>query len=81
MIHKEPVAIDPLALLLRSDIYVKLTLPDPPPPDVAGIREVVAALDPEERKFALTRVKALKTTLGLFEKELAAKGKAASVAD
>ena len=45
------VAIDPLALLLSHDFYVRLTLPDPPPIEVfrRQLREYVRALSPEQR--------------------------------
>jgi hypothetical protein len=67
------LAIDPMALLLREDIYVKLHLPYPPPGDVVGteIREIVKTMQPEARKQALTRVKALGAYVNMLQKELA----------
>jgi hypothetical protein len=71
-------AIDPLAVLLgsTSKIYVALTLPDPPPPDVwtTQIREAVAGMTRTERAAALARVKALGAGIDILQKELEAKG-------
>jgi hypothetical protein len=66
------VAIDPLALLLRHDIYVRLTLPDPPPPEVlkAGIREAINKMSVEERRVTAVRAKALAQYAATIEKEL-----------
>jgi hypothetical protein len=65
-------AIDPLALILRGDIYVKLTLPDPPPIEVlrAQIEELVRTMTPDERKQALERVRAFKDYQNVVEQEL-----------
>jgi hypothetical protein len=63
------VAIDPLALILSSSVYVRLTLPDPPPPEV--LRELVENLSAEERKLATARVKALGAFAKAAEKALA----------
>ncbi len=57
--RKEPYAIDPLALLLRNDVYVRLTLPDPPPIDLTQVRETLAKMNDVEKREALTRAKAL----------------------
>jgi hypothetical protein len=71
-------AIDPLAVLLgsTSKIYVDLTLPDPPPPDVwtTQIQEAVAGMTRAERSAALTRVKALRAGIEIMQKELEEKG-------
>jgi hypothetical protein len=67
------LAIDPLALILRHDIYVRLTLPDPPPVEVieAQIRQLVKTMSPNERKLALTQVKAFRTVYArILEREL-----------
>jgi hypothetical protein len=55
------LAIDPLALILAPQIYIKLTLPDPPPIDVwtREVRELVKSMTPRERKAALARVKTI----------------------
>jgi hypothetical protein len=56
-------AIDPLALILRSDIYIILHLPDPPPPDVLreNVRAAVKGMTADERIQALARLRGLKT--------------------
>src|SRR5262249_22437933 len=57
-------AIDPLALILAEDIYVRLTLPDPPPIDI-WTRELAAAarvLTPAQRKTALARLTMFRET-------------------
>ncbi len=68
-------AIDPLALILRSDIYVRLTLPDPPPPEVLreNIREAVKGMSPEERTRALSHVRSVVAYASAVEKELTGK--------
>ncbi len=62
-------AIDPLALILRGDVYVKLTLPDPPPIELlkAQIEELVRTMTPEERQRALERVRNVKDYGRLLE--------------
>jgi len=64
--------IDPLALILSSEAYVRLTLPDPPPIDVwtRQVREVVARMTPQEREAALKRVRALGGQLKVLEQQL-----------
>lgn len=68
-------AIDPLALILRSDIYVRLTLPDPPPIEVLreNIREALKGMTPEERGRALTHVRTVINYAQTVERELAGK--------
>jgi len=70
-------AIDPLALILRGDIYIKLTLPDPPPIEVlrARIEQLVRTMKPDERKQALERVRAFKDYQNVVEQELLHGGK------
>jgi hypothetical protein len=63
------VTIDPLALVLSHKVYVDIHLPDPPP-DPVYIRDLVKALDPEQKRLALTRVKALGAYANALEKEL-----------
>jgi len=55
-------AIDPLALILRGEVYVRLTLPDPPPDEVlrARIEELVEAMTREQKRRALERLKAFR---------------------
>ena len=57
------VAIDPLALVLRNDIYVLLTLPDPAPIEVLErqMAEQVRGMSPVERKQALSRAETFQT--------------------
>ena len=64
------VAIDPLALILSNEVYVKINLPRPPP-DLAALRALVKGLGASEKKLALARAKglgeyakALETALG-----------------
>jgi hypothetical protein len=66
------VAIDPLALVLRDDIYTKLHLPDPAPPDVLQeyIRQSMKEMTPEEKKRAVARVKVLSAYVKALEKAL-----------
>jgi len=66
------VAIDPLALVLRHDIYLKLHLPDPPPVEVIQeyVRKCVRRMTPEEKKHARIRAKALSAYVTAMEKEL-----------
>lgn len=69
------VAIDPLALLLSPSVYVRLTLPDPPPDGVLAkeIALLVRGMDETERSVAATRVKALRGYVEGMEKALAAR--------
>jgi Peptidase family M23 len=66
------LAIDPLALVLSSQAYVRLTLPDPPPIDVwtRQVREMVKAMTAQQRREALARAKTLDGHLKVLEKEL-----------
>ena len=52
------VAIDPLALILTNQAYVRLTLPDPPPPGVLRdqIAAQVKAMSVAQRKAALANL-------------------------
>jgi hypothetical protein len=64
------VAIDPLALLLSPSVYVRLTLPDPPPPEV--LRTLIREMDATERRALQARVKTLGAFVKGLEKELGA---------
>jgi hypothetical protein len=66
------VAIDPLSLILRSDIYVRLHLPDPAPIEILQkqVRDAIHQLSPEERRATLAHVKQLAIIAGVVEKEL-----------
>jgi hypothetical protein len=55
-----PVAIDPLALILSPEIYVKLHLPDPPPDFKANITAVAKKMSAVEKKAALANAKYIK---------------------
>jgi hypothetical protein len=63
-------AIDPLALVLAPEVYIKLTLPDPPPIEVwtREVRELVRGMTPEERAAAKARVKALGEQVRVLER-------------
>lgn len=67
------VAIDPMALVLSGQIYVRLTLPDPAP--IEGMREeirrMVHAMTPKERKSALAHASTLRTFAVALHDELA----------
>jgi hypothetical protein len=66
------VAIDPLALILRSDIYIKLHLPDPPPDEVlrSEIREAVSQMSAREKASALADVERLAVYASALKREL-----------
>ena len=63
------VAIDPLALILSNDVFVRINLPRPPPDPVA-LRELVKSLDARERKVALERTRWLGEYAKALEKAL-----------
>lgn len=67
------MAIDPLALILRPDIYVRLHLPDPLPMDAVReqVQGAVRGLNANERKTALLRVRVLTAFAHALERELA----------
>jgi hypothetical protein len=54
----QPVAIDPLALILSNEVYVKIHLPDPPPTPLA-FRDLVKGLSPSDRKLVHERARRL----------------------
>jgi hypothetical protein len=62
-------AIDPLALILSDDVYVKINLPRPPP-DPAALRELVRGLTAGEKKLALERARGLGEYAKALEKAL-----------
>jgi len=65
-------AIDPLALILRGDIYIRLTLPDPGPPETlrTQILAFVRTMTPEQRRGALGRLKTLEAYTNAIEDAL-----------
>lgn len=64
--------IDPLALILSNDIYVLLTLPDPPPDEVvieqAGDR--IQSVAPLQRRSLPRRIAAAKAYVEALEREI-----------
>ncbi len=66
--------IDPLALLLSGEVYVKLTLPDPPPIEVirAQARELARTASKAEKRRALNRVRAFRAYAQAVEEALGA---------
>jgi hypothetical protein len=56
---KEYEIVDPLALILRPEIYVILHLPDPPPDLRARVQESIRDMSAKDRQQALARVKSL----------------------
>jgi hypothetical protein len=66
------LAVDPLALILSNEAYIRLTLPDPPPDEVIAtrVKQVVARLKPEEKARALAGAKALGAYANALEKAL-----------
>ena len=69
---KKFAAIDPLALILKGEAYIKLTLPDPPPPGVlrTEIREAVQAMSAAEKRSALAKVETLAVYVSALKTEL-----------
>ena len=66
------LSIDPLALILSPAVYVRLTLPDPPPDEIMRrhIRDLAHSLGPEEKKYVHARAKALGTYAKVLVEEL-----------
>jgi len=62
-------AIDPLALILSNEVYVKINLPRPPP-NSAAIRELLRGLDASEKRLALERTRQLGEYVKALEKAL-----------
>ena len=64
----------PLSLLLSGQVYVRLTLPDPPPIDVIRerLRESVREMGPAEREYALANAKVLGEYVRVVEEEVSA---------
>jgi hypothetical protein len=56
---KEYEIVDPLALLLKPEIYAILHLPDPPPDLRTRVQEVAKEMSAKDRQQALERVKTL----------------------
>jgi hypothetical protein len=66
------LTIDPLALLLRNDIYVRLHLPDPPPDEILRetIREAARQMNAEERLRARAAAVSLGRLASAMQEEL-----------
>lgn len=66
------LAIDPLALILAPQVYVKLTLPDPPPIEVwtREVRELLQGMSREERAAVRARVEELRKRFEAVERAL-----------
>jgi hypothetical protein len=66
------VAIDPLALILSNKIYVLLTLPDPPPPDLLRkqIEARLRGMSIAQRNATQTSLKQMQQYLNAIEREL-----------
>lgn len=66
------VAIDPLALVLRSDIYVKLKLPYPPPVEtvVVRLRRAAGGLNERERRDVQRQFRQLREIAAVMEQAL-----------
>ncbi len=66
------VAVDPLSLLLKGSVYVKLTLPDPPPFENfrREWRQAIRAMSREERAELRTRLRQYSKYLDAIEEEL-----------
>lgn len=75
----EYLAIDPLALILSSAAYIRLTLPDPPPDEVisAQMKQVAAQLKGDERKQALARARVLGAYANALQRALSTGAKGA----
>ena len=67
------LAIDPLALILSPEVYVRLHLPDPPPLDfiASRVKDAVSLMKAEDKKRALIAVKTLGAYARAMEKALA----------
>jgi murein DD-endopeptidase MepM/ murein hydrolase activator NlpD len=66
------VAVDPLSLILSGAVYVRLTLPDPPPiePLTQQVREAIAGMSREDRLQALAELRKLEPYVEALEKTL-----------
>jgi hypothetical protein len=66
------LAIDPLALVLAGDVYIKLHLPDPGPEERvrSRVRELAQRMSRYEKRAARARLKAIQTYVSAVEQEL-----------
>jgi hypothetical protein len=65
-------ALDPLALFLANAVYEAITKPNPPPVEALRlpIRELLRAMEPEERRLALARARAWGAYASVVREEL-----------
>ena len=65
-------AIDPLALILSNQVYVQLTLPDPPPPDVLRqqIAVTIRGLSIAQRNAVLANLERVRMYVKAFATEM-----------
>lgn len=70
---EQKVLVDPLSLIFSGPVYIKWTLPDPPPVDVLrrSVRESVRTMAPADRERALAGARALGVYARTMEEELA----------
>jgi len=70
-------AVDPLSLAISQAIYVKLTLPDPPPLEELRrqIGDVVAGLNRDDRLLVLAEIQKLKTYTAALEEVVVEAGR------
>ena len=68
----EFVAIDPLALIFRGDIYAKIivNLKHPHEPNIAVIQEAAHAMTKEERAVSLARARSMMAQAKAVEEAL-----------
>jgi hypothetical protein len=68
------VAVDPLSLILPSDVYVRFTLPDPPPIDVwlRQLRRSLVTMTPAQKRQLLQRLETYGSHTGALAKEVRA---------
>ena len=69
---EQKILVDPLSLILSGPVYVRFTLPDPPPVEAIrkSVRESVRTLTPAERQGALAGARALGAYARAMEEEL-----------
>ncbi|HET9984297.1 MAG TPA: PQQ-binding-like beta-propeller repeat protein [Longimicrobiales bacterium] len=70
--HRYYAAIDPLALVLRGDIYVKINLPYPQPVEVlaARVRKMAGGMNRAEKNDALAQLKSLDTVARMMQQAI-----------
>jgi hypothetical protein len=75
--YSKMVAVDPLSMVLRPDIFIKLHLPRPPADREIQkyVRKYVNMLTPDQKQEARQRTKALSVYIKAMEKELYKKSK------